>query len=137
VFAPAATGNRSWGRTASPDPWSVPDWASAGPDGTFGNRFDDPGGQVALFVLGNVTFSLTLQSPMLAALPSKQRLGSGIQQDRFSHRRLFARSRRTQSGQGQFIDLAENAFGGLIESLSGGVSNSGWVTPAALSCCAR
>jgi len=25
-----------------PDPWDVPDWASAGPDGTFGNRFDDP-----------------------------------------------------------------------------------------------
>jgi hypothetical protein len=27
-----------------PEPWSVPDWASAGPDGTFGNRFDDPEG---------------------------------------------------------------------------------------------
>ncbi len=27
-----------------PDPWSVPDWASAGPDGTFGNRYDDPDG---------------------------------------------------------------------------------------------
>ena len=27
-----------------PDPWSAPDWASAGPDGTFGNRFDDPEG---------------------------------------------------------------------------------------------
>ena len=27
-----------------PDPWSVPDWASAGLDGTFGNRFDDPEG---------------------------------------------------------------------------------------------
>ena len=26
------------------DPWSAPDWASAGPDGTFGNRFDDPEG---------------------------------------------------------------------------------------------
>ena len=25
-----------------PDPWAPPDWASAGPDGTFGNRFDDP-----------------------------------------------------------------------------------------------
>jgi hypothetical protein len=25
-----------------PDPWAMPDWASAGPDGTFGNRFDDP-----------------------------------------------------------------------------------------------
>lgn len=27
-----------------PDPWSLPDWASAGSDGTFGNRFDDPEG---------------------------------------------------------------------------------------------
>lgn len=27
-----------------PNPWSPPDWASAGPDGTFGNRFDDPEG---------------------------------------------------------------------------------------------
>ncbi len=25
-----------------PDPWEPPSWASAGPDGTFGNRFDDP-----------------------------------------------------------------------------------------------
>jgi RES domain-containing protein len=25
-----------------PDPWSAPDWALAGADGTFGNRFDDP-----------------------------------------------------------------------------------------------
>ena len=24
------------------DPWAAPDWASAGHDGTFGNRFDDP-----------------------------------------------------------------------------------------------
>jgi hypothetical protein len=27
-----------------PDPWTAPDWASAAPDGTFGNRFDDPEG---------------------------------------------------------------------------------------------
>lgn len=25
-----------------PDAWAWPDWAYAGPDGTFGNRFDDP-----------------------------------------------------------------------------------------------
>jgi hypothetical protein len=25
-----------------PDPWAVPDWALAGADGQFGNRFDDP-----------------------------------------------------------------------------------------------
>ena len=27
-----------------PGPWQPPDWAFAGPDGTFGNRFDDPEG---------------------------------------------------------------------------------------------
>jgi RES domain len=25
-----------------PDPWKPPDWSNANPDGTFGNRFDDP-----------------------------------------------------------------------------------------------
>ncbi len=28
----------------APDPWTARDWALAGPDGTFGNRFDDPTG---------------------------------------------------------------------------------------------
>jgi hypothetical protein len=28
----------------APDPWRFQDWANAGPDGTFGNRFDDPRG---------------------------------------------------------------------------------------------
>lgn len=27
-----------------PNPWAAPDWAKAAPDGTFGNRFDDPEG---------------------------------------------------------------------------------------------
>lgn len=27
-----------------PDPWSWPDWANVGSDGTFGNRWDDPAG---------------------------------------------------------------------------------------------
>jgi len=27
-----------------PDPWAWPDWSYAGPDGTFGNRWDDPYG---------------------------------------------------------------------------------------------
>ncbi len=27
-----------------PDPWSPPDWSRALPNGTFGNRFDDPQG---------------------------------------------------------------------------------------------
>ena len=28
-----------------PDPWQYPDWSKANPDGTFGNRFDDPEGR--------------------------------------------------------------------------------------------
>lgn len=28
----------------APDPWAWPDWSNAGPDGTFGNRYDDPQG---------------------------------------------------------------------------------------------
>lgn len=28
----------------TPDAWTWPDWAYAGPDGTFGNRWDDPAG---------------------------------------------------------------------------------------------
>ena len=28
-----------------PDPWQYPDWSRANPDGTFGNRFDDPNGR--------------------------------------------------------------------------------------------
>lgn len=31
-----------WRLGRRPDPWSWPDWAYAGSDGTFGNRFDDP-----------------------------------------------------------------------------------------------
>lgn len=28
-----------------PDPWAWPDWSRADPDGTFGNRYDDPRGE--------------------------------------------------------------------------------------------
>lgn len=31
-----------WRIGRAPDPWSWPDWSFAGPDGSFGNRFDDP-----------------------------------------------------------------------------------------------
>ena len=37
-----ATPGRVFRLGRRPDPWAYPDWASAGEDGTFGNRFDDP-----------------------------------------------------------------------------------------------
>jgi hypothetical protein len=42
----AATPTRPLHRVARrPDAWAWPDWAYAGPDGTFGNRYDDPRGE--------------------------------------------------------------------------------------------
>lgn len=38
----AVTPGRVYRVARHPDPWAFPDWASAGEDGTFGNRFDDP-----------------------------------------------------------------------------------------------
>lgn len=38
----AAAPRRVYRVARRPDPWTYPDWASAGEDGTFGNRFDDP-----------------------------------------------------------------------------------------------
>jgi hypothetical protein len=52
---------------------------------------------------------------------AQQRLRGGIQQDRFPDGGLFSRSRQAQGGQSQFVDLAENAFGDLIEGLPGGI----------------
>jgi hypothetical protein len=37
-----ATADRVFRVCKGPDPWAYPDWAQAGEDGTFGNRWDDP-----------------------------------------------------------------------------------------------
>jgi hypothetical protein len=31
-----------WRIGRAPDPWALAPWEAAAPDGTFGNRFDDP-----------------------------------------------------------------------------------------------
>ena len=45
----------------------------------------------------------------------------GVQQNRFVHHGGFARGGHAQGGHGQFVHLARDAFGGLIQSLAGGV----------------
>src|SRR5271169_449883 len=52
---------------------------------------------------------------------SQQGLPGGIQQDRLFDHRTFAQGGQTQRGQGEFVDFAQNAFGGLIERLGSGV----------------
>ena len=54
-------------------------------------------------------------------ISSKQRFGGGVQQDRFVDQRCLARRRQAQCRHGQFVHLAGDALGGLIQTLTGGV----------------
>src|ERR1051325_5043371 len=45
MFGSENAGHRMQRIGRRPDPWQYPDWSKANPDGTFGNRFDDPEGR--------------------------------------------------------------------------------------------
>ncbi len=45
-----------------PDAWSAPDWASAGQDGTFGNRFDDPEAMYRVLYASSQRFGCFLET---------------------------------------------------------------------------
>lgn len=46
----------------APDPWSYPDWSQANPDGTFGNRWDDPEGTYRVLYAGSSRFGTFLET---------------------------------------------------------------------------
>ncbi|MFL6443150.1 MAG: RES family NAD+ phosphorylase [Candidatus Sulfotelmatobacter sp.] len=45
-----------------PDPWQPPDWSRANPDGTFGNRFDDPEGYYRVIYASSQKLSCFLET---------------------------------------------------------------------------
>jgi hypothetical protein len=45
-----------------PDPWQAPDWSRANPDGTFGNRFDDPEGYYRVLYASTQKLSCFLET---------------------------------------------------------------------------
>jgi hypothetical protein len=45
-----------------PDPWLPPDWSRANPDGTFGNRFDDPEGYYRVIYASTQRLSCFLET---------------------------------------------------------------------------
>lgn len=45
-----------------PDPWQAPDWSRANPDGTFGNRFDDPEGYYRVLYAATQKLSCYLET---------------------------------------------------------------------------
>ena len=45
-----------------PDPWQYPDWSLANPDGTFGNRFDDPKGNYRVLYASSTRLGCFLET---------------------------------------------------------------------------
>jgi hypothetical protein len=45
-----------------PDPWQYPDWSRANPDGTFGNRFDDPDGEYRVLYASSARLGCFLET---------------------------------------------------------------------------
>ena len=45
-----------------PDPWQYPDWSRANPDGTFGNRFDDPKGNYRVLYASSTRLGCFLET---------------------------------------------------------------------------
>lgn len=45
-----------------PNPWQPPDWSQANPDGTFGNRFDDPEGYYRVLYAASQKLSCFLET---------------------------------------------------------------------------
>jgi hypothetical protein len=46
-----------------PDPWAWPDWAYAGQDGTFGNRYDDPEGSYRVLYASSQRIGAFVETP--------------------------------------------------------------------------
>ena len=45
-----------------PDPWEYPDWSRANPEGTFGNRFDDPDGEYRVLYASSARLGCFLET---------------------------------------------------------------------------
>jgi RES domain len=45
-----------------PDAWEYPDWSRANPDGTFGNRFDDPDGEYRVLYASSARLGCFLET---------------------------------------------------------------------------
>jgi len=45
----------------APDAWAWPDWAFAGPDGTFGNPYDDPRAEYRVLYASDPELGIALE----------------------------------------------------------------------------
>jgi hypothetical protein len=78
-IAAAAAPRRIWRVGRTPDAWAWPDWRFAGPDGTFGHRFDDPRGEYRVLYASSERFGAFVEAlapyrPHPALLEARRRL---------------------------------------------------------------
>jgi hypothetical protein len=99
----------------APDPWSWPDWAYAGLDGTFGNRWDDPLGSYRVLYastrrVGAFVETLARFRPDLSVVAGLEAIegdedppSAGVVPLRW----LQGRRMGEASAAGQFVDISE------------------------------
>src|SRR5213080_3454499 len=93
-----------------PDPWAWLDWSYAGPDGTFGNRYDDPEASYRVLYassqrIGTFLETLARFRPDLEVLAELEQIDGDDEQPPGVPRARFAtgstRSTRQRSGSGR------------------------------------
>lgn len=96
-----------------PDPWAWPDWAYAGPDGTFGNRYDDPEASYRVLYASSQRMGAFLETlarfrPDLAVLAELEQI-DGDDEPPAGVPRTWLDGRRIGEAalQGRFVDVGD------------------------------
>ena len=96
-----------------PDPWAWPDWSYAAPDGTFGNRYDDPAGSYRVLYASSQRVGAFLETlarfrPDLEVLAELDRI-EGEDEPRPAVPRSWLDNRRLGEATvaGRFVDVGD------------------------------
>lgn len=100
-----------------PDPWAWPDWSNAGPDGTFGNRWDDPASSYRVLYassqrLGAFVETLARLRPdleVVAALGEIDGEEEDMRVGALPRRWLYGRRIGDAAAQGRFADIGDGS----------------------------
>jgi hypothetical protein len=98
-----------------PDPWVWPDWSYAAPDGTFGNRYDDPHGSYRVLYassqrLGAFLETLARFRPDLEVLAELERIeGEDEPPPTVPRPWLEGRLIGEATAEGRFVDVGDSA----------------------------
>ncbi len=105
-----------------PDPWAWPDWSYAGPDGTFGNRYDDPQASYRVLYtssqrIGTFLETLARFRPDLEVLAELEQIeGDDEPSPRVPHAWLDNRLLGEATVEGQFVDVGDTTSLATIRS---------------------